>query len=116
VLASTTVVELIGAEAAEVVVAATKALASKVSALAGEGPLLLAAALLGLLFPAQSAVVWLEIFLPLPFTWPHALAWVADVHFPGEGALARTHDCFDFFLKILLQVLLDFDGLVLVWG
>jgi hypothetical protein len=57
VLASTTVVELIGAEAAEVVVAATKALASKVSALAGEGPLLLTAALLGLLFPAQSAVV-----------------------------------------------------------
>jgi hypothetical protein len=38
VLASTTVVELVGAEAAKVVVAATKALASKVSALAGEGP------------------------------------------------------------------------------
>jgi hypothetical protein len=54
-LVSTTVVVLAGAEAAGVVVAAAKALASMVSALAGKGPLLLAAALLGLLFPAQSA-------------------------------------------------------------
>jgi hypothetical protein len=51
---STTALALAGAEAAEIVVAATKALASRVPVLAGEGPLLLAAALLELFFSAQS--------------------------------------------------------------
>jgi hypothetical protein len=55
-LVSTTAVALAGAKAAEVVVTVVKALVSRIPALAGEGPILLAAALLGLLFPAQSAV------------------------------------------------------------
>jgi hypothetical protein len=65
----TIAVPLASAEAVEVVVVAMKALASRVLALAGKGPLLLAATLLGLLFPVQFVVAWLEIFLPLPFTW-----------------------------------------------
>jgi hypothetical protein len=56
VLISTTVVALDGAEAAEIVAAAAEALTLRVPALTGESPLLLAAALLGLLFPAQSAM------------------------------------------------------------
>jgi hypothetical protein len=56
-LVSTTVVALTGADVVDVVVAAAKALASRVPALVGEGPLLLTAALLELLFPAQSAVL-----------------------------------------------------------
>jgi hypothetical protein len=54
VLVSTTTVALAGVKAAEVVAAATEALALRVPALAGEGPLLLAAALLGLPFVVQS--------------------------------------------------------------
>jgi hypothetical protein len=54
VLVSTTAVVEASVEAAEVVVAVAKAFALRVPALAGEGPLLLAATLLGLLFPAQS--------------------------------------------------------------
>jgi hypothetical protein len=54
VLVSTTAVVEASAEAAEVVVAVAKAFVSRVPNLAGEGPLLLAATLLGLLFPAQS--------------------------------------------------------------
>jgi hypothetical protein len=54
-LVSMTAVALASVEATEVVVAAAKALASRVPALASEGPLLLAATLLRLLFPAQSA-------------------------------------------------------------
>jgi hypothetical protein len=50
---STTALALAGAEAAEVVVATAKALESRVPVLAGEGPLLLTAALLELLFSAQ---------------------------------------------------------------
>jgi hypothetical protein len=53
-LVSTTIVALTGAEAAEVVATAVKALALRVPALAGEGPLLLVAALLGLPFLVQS--------------------------------------------------------------
>jgi hypothetical protein len=54
VLVSTTAVVLAGVKAAEVVAAATEALALRVPALAGEGHLLLAAALLGLPFVVQS--------------------------------------------------------------
>jgi hypothetical protein len=68
VIASTTAVALTGVEAAKVVVAVAKALALRVPALAGEGPLLLATTLLELLFPTQSVAAWLEIFLPLPST------------------------------------------------
>jgi hypothetical protein len=53
VLVSTTVMVFIGAEAAEVVATTTEALALRVLALAGEGPLLLTAALLGLSFLVQ---------------------------------------------------------------
>jgi hypothetical protein len=52
VIVSTTVVALASVDAAEVVVVA-KALAFRVPTLTGEGPLLLTAALLELLFPAQ---------------------------------------------------------------
>jgi hypothetical protein len=54
VLASTTTVALIGVEANEVVAPTAEALALRVLALAGEGLLLLAAALLGLTFIVQS--------------------------------------------------------------
>jgi hypothetical protein len=53
VLDSTIVVALSGVEAAMVVVAVAEALALRALALAGEGPLLLAAALLWLLFLVQ---------------------------------------------------------------
>jgi hypothetical protein len=54
VFVSTTVVALSGAEVVVVDAAAAEALALRVHALAGEGFLLLAAALLGLLFLVQS--------------------------------------------------------------
>jgi hypothetical protein len=53
-LVSTTAVVLAGAEAAEVVATTVEALALRVLALAGEGPLLLTTALLGLSFLVQS--------------------------------------------------------------
>jgi hypothetical protein len=53
VIVSTTVVALASVDAAEVVVVVAKALAFRVPTLTGEGPLLLTAALLELLFPAQ---------------------------------------------------------------
>jgi hypothetical protein len=56
VLSSTTVVACSGAEAVVVGVTAAKALALGVHALAGEGFLLLAIALLGLLFLIQTVV------------------------------------------------------------
>jgi hypothetical protein len=54
VLTSTTTVALVGVEANEVVAPTAEALALRVLALAGEGLLLLAAALLGLTFIVQS--------------------------------------------------------------
>jgi hypothetical protein len=54
VFVSTTVVALSGVEVVVVDAAAVEALALRVHALAGEGFLLLAAALLGLLFLVQS--------------------------------------------------------------
>jgi hypothetical protein len=53
-LVSTTAVVLAGAEAAEVVATTVEALALRVLALVGEGPLLLTTALLGLSFLVQS--------------------------------------------------------------
>jgi hypothetical protein len=53
-LVSTTAMALTGAEVAEVVAAAAKDLALMVPSLAGKGPLLLTAALLGLPFLVQS--------------------------------------------------------------
>jgi hypothetical protein len=57
VFVSTTTMVFSGAEAVAVVVVAAEALALRVHALAGEGHLLLAAALLELLFLVQSVVV-----------------------------------------------------------
>jgi hypothetical protein len=55
VFLSTTVVVISGPEVVVVVVAVAEALALRVPALAGEGPLLLARTLLGLIFLVQSA-------------------------------------------------------------
>jgi hypothetical protein len=93
---------LTGVEVTEVVVAVVKTLVLRVPALTGKGTLLLIAALLELLFPAQSVAAWLEIFLPLPFAWPNALAWGTYIHFPGGARQLILDECFDFFLIILL--------------
>jgi hypothetical protein len=55
VFVSTAAMIFCGAKADTVVAAAMGALALRICALADEGPLLLTAALLGLLFPTQSA-------------------------------------------------------------
>jgi hypothetical protein len=89
VFVSTTVVVFPGAEADAVVVAAAEDLALRALALADEGPLLLTAALLVLLFPTQFAIAWLEIFLLLPYAWPNALAWGTNARFLGGGTPAH---------------------------
>jgi hypothetical protein len=63
VFVSTIAMSLSGAEVVVVVATTAEALA-----LASEGPLLLVASLLRLLFLVQSVFAWLEIFLPSPFT------------------------------------------------
>jgi hypothetical protein len=73
VLASTNMVACSGAEAVVVDITVAKALELGVHALAGEGFLLLIAALLGLLFLVQSTAALSETFSQLPFVWPCAL-------------------------------------------
>jgi hypothetical protein len=79
VLVSIPVVALAGAEAAEVVTAIATTLALRVPALAGGGPVLLAAALLGLPFLVQSVVAWLKIWeTKLSVSW-FDMWWVIDM-------------------------------------
>jgi hypothetical protein len=75
VVASTTVAASSGAvEVVVVDVAVAEALVLGVHALAGKGFLLLAVALLGLLFLVPSTAASFEISWQLPFIWPCALA------------------------------------------
>jgi hypothetical protein len=116
VFVSTVVVVFPGAEADAVVVAAAEALALRLT-----------------LLPAKVLYCSLQLYLGCSFlfnlllhdlrSFSHHLS-PGQMHlheaqtfvFPVETCQFVLDDCFDFFLRILLQVLLGFNGLVLEWG